>query len=188
MKPREWVGRLTLIMCKLDHRQIPKSLLESDFTRKSFWNALSLQIMWYPNQNTQSIRLIRLNVQNVEAKILRRSCRSPPLSPGWGNYSESRRSKSLRRDAWRAVMSSRFFGSSSQIPLKSRVNTMWRNGGVSWNCPKWSDRYSHLCFDWNAVWFMNIPHSKSFFGWNRSRKCGSTPVGGQVDALFRITP
>ena len=27
---------------------------------------------------------------------------------------------------------------------------------------------------------------KRFFGWNPTRKCGSAPVGGQVDALFRI--
>ena len=41
-------------------------------------------------------------------------------------------------------------------------------------------------FDWNAVWFIDVRRSNSFFGWNQTRKCGSAPVGGQVDALFRV--
>jgi hypothetical protein len=33
---------------------------------------------------------------------------------------------------------------------------------------------------------MDIRHSKSFFGWNPSWECSPAPIGGQVDALFRI--
>ena len=39
---------------------------------------------------------------------------------------------------------------------------------------------------WNIVWFTDIRHSKSFFGRNPTQKCGSAPIVGQVDALFRF--
>jgi hypothetical protein len=40
--------------------------------------------------------------------------------------------------------------------------------------------------DWNMVCFMDIRHSKSFFGWNPIRKMRFASSWGQVDALFRL--
>src|SRR5208337_1574038 len=61
------------------------------------------------------------------------------------------------------------------------------DGGISSNCPNWSDRHFFLRVLIGISYdFRHIRHSRSFFGWNPARKCGSAGVGGQVDALFRV--
>jgi hypothetical protein len=39
-------------------------------------------------------------------------------------------------------------------------------------------------FDWNIVCLADIRLSKSFFGWNPTRKCGPAPVGVKLEPSF----
>ena len=80
----------------------------------------------------------------------------------------------------------RCFENNSQIALRSRVNTMGRNCGMSSNCPNGLIGIPSCVLIGISYDLRTFGISKSFFGWNPARKRGSASFDSQVDALFRV--
>jgi len=59
--------------------------------------------------------------------------------------------------------------------------------GISSNCPNWPNRHFFLRVLTGTSYDSWTLGFQGFFGWNPTRKCGSVPVCGEVDALFRAT-